>query len=150
MTKKQDEPKNDKPIDSTKKFERALEDNKIVKHVLRLYVAGNTQKSTQAIAKIHEVCETHLKGRYDLEVIDIYQQPQLARNQQIVAAPTLIKLLPLPLRRIIGDLTRTDRILVGLDLISVGEHPLEGESRKGKNGPEKQPSDGKQKDHKHV
>ena len=106
----------EQPVDSTKAFERALEEAKTAKRVLRLYIAGNTMKSAQAITKIHEICEQHLQGRYELEVIDIYQQPQLARGEQIIAAPTLIKLLPPPLRRIIGDLTRTDRILVGLDL----------------------------------
>jgi circadian clock protein KaiB len=106
----------DKPKNLAEVFEKALEDQQHEKYVLRLYVAGNTLKSAQAIAAIHEICETHLKGRYQLEVIDIYQQPELVRGQQIVAAPTLIKMLPLPLRRIIGDLTRTERILVGLNL----------------------------------
>ncbi|WP_295389029.1 circadian clock protein KaiB [uncultured Thiodictyon sp.] len=85
-------------------------------YVLRLYVTGVTPKSTRAIANIKTICEEHLQGRYRLEVIDLYQQPQLAHGEQIIAAPTLIKELPLPLRRIIGDLSSTERVLVGLDL----------------------------------
>ena len=85
-------------------------------HTLRLYVAGMTPQSTRAIANIKQICEEHLKGHYSLEVIDIYQQPVLAAGEQIIAAPTLIKKLPLPLRRLIGDLSNTERVLVGLDL----------------------------------
>lgn len=87
-------------------------------YVLRLYVTGTTPKSLRAIANLQKICEAHLKGRYDLEVIDLYQQPALAEGEQIVAAPTLIKRLPDPLRRIIGDLSNTERVLVGLDLRS--------------------------------
>ncbi len=83
---------------------------------LRLYIAGPTPQSTRAIVNIRKICEDHLLGRYDLEVIDICQNPALAKGEQIVAAPTLIKKLPLPLRRFIGDLSQTERILVGLDL----------------------------------
>jgi circadian clock protein KaiB len=70
----------------------------------------------RAVSNIKNICETHLKGRYDLEVIDLYQNPTLAKGEQIIAAPTLIKKLPLPLHRIIGDLSVTERVLVGLDL----------------------------------
>ena len=84
--------------------------------VLRLYVAGQTPKSITAFINLKKICEEHLQGRYELEVIDLYQQPQLAAGEQIIAAPTLIKKLPLPLRRIIGDMSRTERVLVGLDL----------------------------------
>jgi circadian clock protein KaiB len=84
--------------------------------VLRLYVTGLTPRSTQAIAVLRAVCEEHLAGRYDLEVIDLYQQPELARGQQLIAAPTLVKELPLPVRRLIGDLSDEQRVLVGLDL----------------------------------
>jgi len=70
----------------------------------------------RAIANIKEICETHLKGRYQLEVIDIYENPSLGKGEQIIASPTLIKKLPLPLRRFIGDLSDTERILLGLDL----------------------------------
>ena len=75
-----------------------------------------TTKSVRAISNIKNICEEYLQGLYNLEVIDIYQTPQLAKGEQIIAAPTLIKKLPLPLRRIIGDLSSTDRLLVGLDL----------------------------------
>lgn len=86
--------------------------------VLRLYVTGLTQRSTRAVEAVRSICETHLHGRYELEVIDIHQQPALARSEQIIAAPTLIKSLPLPLHRIIGDLSSTERVLVGLGLKS--------------------------------
>ena len=86
------------------------------KYVLRLYVTGMTPKSTQAIANVQKLCEQHLAGRYELKVIDIYQQPQLAKGDQIIATPTLIKKLPLPLRKLIGDMSDTERFLVGIDL----------------------------------
>lgn len=86
------------------------------RYVLRLYVAGMTPKSAAAIRNVTAICEEHLKDRYELEVIDIYQQPTLAKGEQIIAAPTLIKKLPQPLRRFIGDMANKDRILVGLDL----------------------------------
>jgi len=86
------------------------------KYVLRLYVSGSTLKSALAVENIKRICEHYLKNRYDLEVIDIYQQPNLARDEQIVAVPTLIKRLPRPLRRLIGDLSDQDKLLLGLDL----------------------------------
>ncbi len=86
------------------------------KYVLRLYITGITPRSTEAILNIKKICEENLRGRYELEVIDIYQQPTMAKDEQIIAAPTLIKKLPLPLRRFIGDMADTERILVGLDL----------------------------------
>jgi len=88
-------------------------------YLLRLYVTGTTQQSLKAIANIKEICEEHLKGRYDLEVIDLYERPSLASGEQIIAAPTLIRKLPLPLRRIIGDMSNTEKVLVGLDLRSI-------------------------------
>ncbi len=84
--------------------------------VLRLYVAGITPRSRDAIANVTAVCEEYLAGRFELEIIDIYQQPILAKGEQIVAAPTLVRKLPLPLRRLIGDMSQKERILVGLDL----------------------------------
>src|SRR6188472_4091279 len=86
------------------------------RYLLRLYVTGVTPHSTRAIVNIRKICEEHLQGRYDLEVVDISQNPTLAEGEQIIAAPTLIKKLPLPLRRFIGDMSQTDRILLGLDL----------------------------------
>jgi len=87
------------------------------RYVLRLYVTGMTVRATRAIRNVREICDEHLEGRYDLEVIDVYQQPALAKDEQIIAAPTLVKKLPLPLRRIIGDMSRRDRLLQGLDLV---------------------------------
>jgi len=104
-------------------FEQAVKEAGEKKYLLRLYVAGATPKSTQAIMNIKKICEEHLKGRYDLEVIDIYQQPTLAKGEQIIAAPTLVKKLPLPLRKFIGSMADMERILVGLDLKPV-EEPL--------------------------
>lgn len=86
------------------------------RYVLRLYITGTTPASTRAIEKVRSICEEHLHGHYELEVIDIYQMPALARDHQIVATPTLIKVLPVPLRRFIGDLSKAERILFGLDL----------------------------------
>jgi circadian clock protein KaiB len=86
------------------------------KYVLRLYVSGSTSKSALAVENIKRICEQHLKNLYDLEVIDIYQQAKLARDEQIVAVPTLIKRLPLPLRRLIGDMSNQEKVLFGLDL----------------------------------
>ena len=86
------------------------------RYVLKLYVAGLTPRSTAALRSVKDICERHLQGCYELEIIDIYEHPSLAKNQQIVAAPTLIKQLPLPLRRLIGDMADQERVLVGLDL----------------------------------
>ncbi|HEX3397367.1 MAG TPA: circadian clock KaiB family protein [Steroidobacteraceae bacterium] len=85
-------------------------------YVLRLFVTGTTWRSATAIANLRRVCEERLHGEYDLEVVDIYQHPAAAQEYQIVAAPTLVKMLPLPLRRIIGDLANEARVLAGLDL----------------------------------
>ncbi|HEY1269089.1 MAG TPA: circadian clock KaiB family protein [Candidatus Binatia bacterium] len=90
-------------------------------YVLRLYIAGTTPRSTRAVMNIKEICEKALASRYDLEVIDIYQQPNLAKDCQIIAAPTLIKELPLPLRKFIGDMSNTEKILVGLN-VKTKEH----------------------------
>lgn len=85
-------------------------------YILKLYVAGQSPKSVNAITNIKKICEENLQGRYELEVIDLYQQPQLAQGEQIIAVPTLIRKLPPPLRRIIGDMSNTERVLVGLDI----------------------------------
>lgn len=97
-------------------FERALARAECESYLLRLYVTGATSKSLRAIESIKSICEEHLKGRYRLEVVDVYQRPALARGEQIIAAPTLIKYLPTPLRKFIGDMSNTERILLGLDL----------------------------------
>jgi circadian clock protein KaiB len=98
-------------------FESRLSAKRDEKYVLRLYIAGTTPRSTRAVANIRDICERKLNGRYDLQVIDIYQKPALAKGEQIIAAPTLVKKLPLPLRRFIGDLSDADRILIGMDLM---------------------------------
>jgi circadian clock protein KaiB len=98
------------------KIEKALEAQGDRHYVLRLYVAGMTPKSMLAVTNIKNICEEHLSGRYSLEVIDLYKRPTLADGEQIIAAPTLLKKLPLPLRRFIGDMSNTEKIIVGLDL----------------------------------
>jgi circadian clock protein KaiB len=102
--------------DSTQAFERAQVKQKKTPYVLKLYVTGTTPQSLRAIANIKKLCEVHLKGRYELDVVDLYQQPQLAQGQQIIAVPTLVKKSPLPQRRIIGDMSSSERVLTGLDL----------------------------------
>jgi circadian clock protein KaiB len=97
-------------------FEQASREAGTVRYVLRLYVTGMTPRSIRAVENVRAICEEHLQGRYDLEVIDIYQQPTLAEGEQIIATPTLIKKLPLPLRKVIGDMSSTERVLLGLDL----------------------------------
>ena len=109
-------PMKDRPPDHGSAFEKVVNGSTEKKYVLRLYVAGTTARSNQAVTNIKRICEEHLKGRYLLEVIDIYQQPILAKGEQIIAAPTLIKKLPPPLRRFIGTMADEERILVGLDL----------------------------------
>ena len=111
--------KEKKPRDEAKVFEEALAgQSRAERYLLRLYVTGTTPRSAKAIRNIRAVCEEKLHGRYDLEVIDIYQQPELASRAQIVVAPTLVKRLPLPVRRLIGDLSNLERVLVGLDLVA--------------------------------
>jgi circadian clock protein KaiB len=87
-----------------------------VPYLLQLYIAGTTSQSARAVANIRKICEEHLKGHYELDVVDISQHPALAQGEQIIAAPTLIKKFPLPMRRFIGDMSQTARILHGLDL----------------------------------
>jgi circadian clock protein KaiB len=99
---------------------RARDDGGASRYLLRLYVTGTTPASAKAIERVQSICEEHLRGRYDLEVVDIYQLPALAKDEQIVATPTLIKVLPAPLRRFIGDLSRVENILFGMDLRARG------------------------------
>jgi circadian clock protein KaiB len=102
--------------DAAEAFEQTLAAQGNEPYTLRLYVAGTTPKSLRAIANLKKICEDHLHGRYDLEVIDIYQQPRLVQGDQIIAVPTLVKKRPLPLRKLVGDMSDTDRVLVGLDV----------------------------------
>jgi circadian clock protein KaiB len=104
----------------TQAFEDALAAGPQVAHYLRLFVSGSTPRSLRAIRNIQALCEEKLHGRYDLEVIDIYQHPEQVKPEQIIVTPTLVKKLPLPLRKIIGDLSDTRKVLVGLDIISRG------------------------------
>jgi circadian clock protein KaiB len=85
-------------------------------YVLRLYVTGLSPRAKEAIRNIKRLCEEELHGRYDLKVIDIYQQPELAKKEQILAAPTLIRTLPLPLRKMVGDMSDREKIIVGLEI----------------------------------
>jgi circadian clock protein KaiB len=105
-----------KKEDATAALSRAAAAQAQAHYLLKLYVAGVTPRSSGAIRSLTELCETHLKGRYTLEIVDLYRQPTLAAGDQIVAAPTLVKKLPLPLRRLIGDMANEAKILVGLDL----------------------------------
>ena len=102
---------------SAQDFERAIAAAPDARFVLRLYVSGMTTRSRQAIENIRHLCEEHLVGRYDLEIVDIYQQPGLAKDAQVIAAPTLVKTLPPPLRKVIGDMGDPGRIMVVLGII---------------------------------
>jgi circadian clock protein KaiB len=108
-------------IRATKAFERALATRPKEKHILRLYVAGATDRSRRAILRARQLCETEINGDFELEVIDVYQQPILARDGQIVATPTLVKDFPRPVRRFIGNLADTTALFVGLDLDTTGK-----------------------------
>ncbi len=110
--------KSDEPLNPGTFEKDDNESNSNETYVLRLYITGPTPKSLNAISNIKKICEDYLHGRYDLEVVDIYQQPSLAAGEQIIAVPTLIKKLPLPLRKLIGDMSNTEHILLGLDLHS--------------------------------
>ena len=106
---------------ATKAFEKALATRPAGKYVLRLYVAGATARSQQAVVRARQLCETQLKGNFELEVIDVYQQPILARDGQIVATPTLVREFPRPVRRLIGNLSNTTGLFVGLDVDTKGK-----------------------------
>jgi circadian clock protein KaiB len=107
--------KKDENIKAPREFRKDGDQSK-EKYTLQLYITGATPSSTRAIRNLRKICEEYLENRYELEVIDIYQQPQLSIGEQIIAAPTLIKKLPLPLRTLIGDLSDTDKVLMGLNL----------------------------------
>ncbi len=119
-----------KKLSATESLQKALDEQENAKFILKLYITGLTPRSQQALRNIEKVCRERLGDRYTLEVIDIYQQPWLAKDEQIIAAPTLVKKLPLPLRRLIGDLSQEDRILLGLDLKRSGDNSRGTESMK--------------------
>lgn len=102
--------------DLTAAFEKLLAKSEEGKYVFRLYVTGNTPQSARAIANLTRLCEDRLAGRYEIAVVDLYQSPEEAEGQQIIAAPTLVKELPLPLRRLVGDLSNRNRVLLALDI----------------------------------
>jgi len=106
----------DEDTTNAEAFSHHLADSEHARYVLTLYITGVTPKSTRALNNIKALCEEHLAGRYELNVVDIYQQPERAVEEQIVAAPTLIKLLPLPLRKLVGDMSNEERVLAGLGL----------------------------------
>ncbi len=108
---------NEPTHDSTQAFEDTIAEFDDRYYCLRLYIAGTTVNSIRAIEHIKKICEDHLQGRYDLEVIDIYQQTKFCKQENILAIPTLIKRLPLPLQRIIGDMSKTEKVLVGLNIV---------------------------------
>ena len=116
--------KTNKTRRATMAFEKALATRPTSKYVLRLYVAGATDRSHQAVLRARRLCEAQLKGNFELEVIDVYQQPLLARNGQIIATPTLVREFPEPVRRLIGNLTNTTGLFVGLDLNTKGKTVL--------------------------
>ena len=110
------------PADDLNAFEALIrgKETGARKYVLRLYVAGSTPRSVRAIQNIRKVCEEHLAGRFDLQIIDIHQQPALVKDGQIIAAPTLVRELPPPLRKYIGDLADPERVLLSLDISPIG------------------------------
>lgn len=108
--------KSEKDNTGLNEFDISVKKLKNETYILKLYVTGITPQSSLAIDNLRTICEEHLKGKYNLEIIDLYKNPSLAKGEQIIAAPTLIKKLPLPLRRIIGNMSNTEKVLVGLDL----------------------------------
>jgi circadian clock protein KaiB len=103
---------------ATEAFEQALKHSALrrAKYILRLYISGSSSKSLKAVQNLKKICEEHFPEDYELEVIDIYEDPAAARDEQIIAAPTLVKKLPVPIRKFVGDLSNTQKILVGLDI----------------------------------
>ncbi len=104
------------PSDMKNRMEKTLAGRQKEKFILRLFITGTTPASTAAILNLKKICDEYLDGRYELDVIDIYQHPEAARDEQIIAAPTLIKKLPLPIRKFIGNMADKERILAGLNL----------------------------------
>jgi circadian clock protein KaiB len=106
-----------RPKNSAEDFERAAaRGDDDATYVLQLFVAGATPQSSRALTNLKEICEMHLRGRYQLEVVDVYQHPAMAKEGRVIAIPTLLKKLPAPLRRLVGDLSDEERVLVGLSL----------------------------------
>ncbi|MDO8544229.1 MAG: circadian clock KaiB family protein [Opitutaceae bacterium] len=116
--------KTNKTSRATRAFEKAMAARPEGRHFLRLYVAGATTRSRQALRRVYQLCEAELKDKYDLDVIDVYQQPEMARDNQIVATPTLVKEFPLPARRFIGNLANITRLFGELELVTKVETAL--------------------------
>ncbi|NQE32898.1 circadian clock KaiB family protein [Microcoleus asticus] len=116
-------------LKTTELFEQALSQSQEQYYILRLYIAGTTLQSVTALQNIKKICEQHLQGRYELEVIDIYQQTEAAVAENILAVPTLIKQLPTPLQKIIGNLSNTEKVLMGLNIVP--KNIIEEESSEG-------------------
>jgi len=112
-----------KDRDTENTFEKVLQNARDKHYLLRLYITGTSPRSMRAIGNIKKICEENLKGRYELEIIDVYQQPDVATDKMIVALPTLVKELPQPLRRLIGDLSNKKQVLAGLDIIRKVRNP---------------------------
>jgi circadian clock protein KaiB len=110
---------------STDAFEKALKTHNKKKYILRLFVSGMTPASLKAIKNLKKICRENLDGQFDLEVIDIYQQPELVKSEEIIAVPTLIKKLPLPLKRFIGDLSDRENVLLGLNIYNKKKDPID-------------------------
>lgn len=121
----------DLELTTTELFEQSLSDLKEQQYILRLYIAGTTIQSLTALRNIKKICEEYLQGRYELEVIDIYQQAEALMTENIVAVPTLIKELPPPLQKMIGNLSDTEKVLIGLNLFPKGSLNLTGEDDNG-------------------
>jgi circadian clock protein KaiB len=118
MAKPKNENSKTKLRSATEVFEQAIKGSalKRAKYILRLYVTGSTGRSLKAVYNLRKICEEHLPDGYELEVIDIYKDPEAAREAQVIAAPTLVRRLPLPIRKFVGDLSNTKKILIGLDI----------------------------------
>ncbi len=106
---------------STDEFNLTISGLSKEKYILRLYITGATSRSALAISNLKKICEEYLAGKYELQVIDLFKHPRLAKDEQIIATPTLIKQLPLPFRHIIGDMSNKEKVLMGLDLIKMKE-----------------------------
>jgi circadian clock protein KaiB len=117
------------PENVARTFEQALHAAEGERYVLQLFIAGTTPQSTRALVNLRAICDAHLPGRYEIEVIDIYQQPVLAVVEQVVAAPTVLKKLPRPLRRLVGDLSDVERVLLALN-VSPGQAPTRRPKRR--------------------
>jgi circadian clock protein KaiB len=113
--REQGEP-DEKASETLAQFEKLVSNLSKPTYLFRLYVAGNSYRSTQAITSIRNICEKYLSGHYELEVVDVYQQPEATKESEVIALPTLIKELPLPPKRFVGDMSNTERILIGLKL----------------------------------